>query len=73
MINKLKVVFSSHARYKSLFSIVVKVGPEPERPVRSGEVRERTQQVPAFCQTVGDVVTLVAVHRHKPCSGLKLY
>ena len=65
----LKVVFSSHTR--SLFSIVVKVGPEPERPVRSGEVGERTQEVPTFCQTVGDVVTVVAVHRDKPCSSSK--
>ena len=48
---------------------MVKVGPEPEGSVRSGEVRERTQQVPAFCQAIGDVVTVEAVNRDEPCSG----
>ena len=51
---------------------MVKVCPEPEGSVRSGEVREGTQQVAAFCQTVGDVVTPGAVDRDKPCSSSEL-
>ena len=46
---------------------MVKVCPEPEGSVRSGEVRERTQQVPTFCQAIGDVVTVEAVDRDEPC------
>ena len=52
---------------------MVKVGPEPEWSVGSCELREMAQQVPAFCQPVGNVVAVAAVDRNEPCSASELY